>query len=190
MTDIEQLPFVERYYARAFPTHAPSRPVDYYLATWGASSGLPLDFVLAHAGDHLYEVNAGLDTNSDGQITVSDLASALAVTMQRAGGTRLDASPKASAPAPGSAPAEPSSRQPLASLPVLRLGDVGSAVDLARVMLARYGYWRASTLPGALWLADEIAATTEFQRDTGLVADGILGPKTWEKLRQTLVIPQ
>src|SRR5260221_11613624 len=82
LTDIEQLPFVERYYARAFPTHAPSRPVDYHRATFGASSGLPLDFVLAHAGDHLYEVNAGLDTNSDGQITVSDLASALAVTMQ------------------------------------------------------------------------------------------------------------
>lgn len=70
MTAEQQLKLVEAYFARASDY---TRPVDYYLLTWGAQPGLPLDHVLAELGQPAYEANRGLDTNNDGTITVQDL---------------------------------------------------------------------------------------------------------------------
>lgn len=84
-----QLPYVERYFAAAFP-HAPERPVDYYLAVLGQPPGLPLEHVLWSAGDRTYEVNKGLDLDKNGVITVSDIANAVAQTMAAAHSVRLD----------------------------------------------------------------------------------------------------
>lgn len=87
----EQLPWVERYYERAFGAGSPRRPVDYYLVTWGARAGLPENHVLATQGEEVYRVNAALDLDRDGQIKVSDLRNAVDRTMAAAHGQRLSA---------------------------------------------------------------------------------------------------
>jgi hypothetical protein len=71
----DQLDLVRQYYEGA-GANSNWRPVDYYLATWGAKSGLSLSTVLADLeGDNanLYKANPGLDRNQDGRITVEDL---------------------------------------------------------------------------------------------------------------------
>jgi hypothetical protein len=73
MNALEQLDLVEKYYERAFRVVAPTRPVDYYLATWGSSPGQPLSDVLAREGTKIYEANKGLDRDGDGAIKVDDL---------------------------------------------------------------------------------------------------------------------
>jgi hypothetical protein len=90
LSDVQQLPFVERYYLNAVDPGA-HRPVDYYLATWGAPPGLPDDHVLAAAGSVVYELNKSLDTNRDGVITVADLGAVVDAKIRRAGGARLGA---------------------------------------------------------------------------------------------------
>ncbi len=91
MTAEMQLDLVERYYSRAFAARAPSRPVDYYLVTWGTYPGRADGDVLAVAGDKLYEANTGLDRNKDGKITVGDLRSLIDGVMNAAKGERLPA---------------------------------------------------------------------------------------------------
>lgn len=67
--------------------------------------------------------------------------------------------------------------------PTLRRGDKGEYVTLAQTMLLQRGYdlgkWGADGSYGA---ATE-AAVKSFQRDNGLVADGIIGQKTWSALQ-------
>ena len=66
--------------------------------------------------------------------------------------------------------------------PTLRKGSRGEYVTLLQTMLINQGYdlgsWGAD---GSFGAATE-AAVKQFQRDWGLAADGICGPKTWEKL--------
>lgn len=89
MTAVEQLKYVEVYFANAWGSRVPLRPVDYYLAGWGARAGLPSAFVLARKGDNKYEVNAILDVDDNGVITVSDLERRMVAQMSRAGGRRI-----------------------------------------------------------------------------------------------------
>jgi hypothetical protein len=46
----DQLDLVERFYCHAFAIRRPKRPVDYYLAAWGAAPGLPDSTVLTRRG--------------------------------------------------------------------------------------------------------------------------------------------
>lgn len=70
----DQVELIEKYFARAFESRAPKRPVDYYLAAWGVAPGLGMGTVLAVRGEKLYELNRVLDIDNDGTIRVSDLA--------------------------------------------------------------------------------------------------------------------
>lgn len=103
MSAVDQLPWIEKYYRGRFGSRRP-RPVDFYLAGWGTGIGQPDSYVLARedaeltfAGgtQNLYTLNAGLDTNGDGVITVGDLRALIERVQARAGGQRLDASPSA-----------------------------------------------------------------------------------------------
>ena len=70
-------------------------------------------------------------------------------------------------------------------MPILRLGSRGPDVKLLQSLLARIGY-----NPGAI---DGIfgnqtqQAVAEFQRDNGLVPDGVVGPATWNILQRFLI---
>jgi hypothetical protein len=110
MNAAEQLPYVEKYFQRAFK-HLSGAPrlADFYLANWGARPGLPLSHVLATKGDDTpvrsgssitygdhYRLNRGLDANGDGRITVADLDTKLRRTLQGRG--RISADPPAMTP--------------------------------------------------------------------------------------------
>lgn len=66
-------------------------------------------------------------------------------------------------------------------LPTLKAGSKGATVRAAQILLLGLGYAEIGT-------ADSIAGpkftggVAHFQRDSGLSADGILGPQTWKKL--------
>lgn len=74
MTAIQQLPFVQKYFAMAGRAIRPATPGDYYMATFlPAYVGKPDDFVLATRGEPVYDQNAGLDGDGDGTLTVGDV---------------------------------------------------------------------------------------------------------------------
>ena len=71
---------------------------------------------------------------------------------------------------------------PPISLPTLRRGDRGEYVTLAQTKLIQKGYsCGAKGADGIFGKATE-AATKSFQKDNGLVADGIIGQRTWNAL--------
>lgn len=69
----EQVTLAERFFEHASERRALKRPVDYYLATWGAAPGLHDRTVLAVKGERKYDANHALDVNGDGKIEVRDL---------------------------------------------------------------------------------------------------------------------
>lgn len=74
MSAIQQLEYVLEYYTRAGRAIRPSVPGDYYMATFmPAHVGKPASFVLAVAGQPVYDQNRGLDVNKDGTLTVGDV---------------------------------------------------------------------------------------------------------------------
>lgn len=80
----------------------------------------------------------------------------------------------------GTAPAAPA---PAAGgRPTLRRGDSGKAVtDLQNALTKGYPAYNKYTPNGVFGPATE-AGVKEFQKRSGLVADGIVGAKTWAKL--------
>lgn len=183
LDELEQLPFVERYFERAFPRSTPARSVDYYLATWGARAGLPLEHVLAAAPDKLYEINKGLDVNGDGAIRVADLDAALASTIGKARGERLPVGKVQSAAASsGSSPLA----SPAVFLPRLQRGNHGPAVELFRALLVLCVPALAQRLDVAhpdVFDVDLDIATRGFQAAQGLDVDGVVGERqTWPTL--------
>jgi Transglycosylase SLT domain len=139
LADVDQLPYVEKYFAAAFGNGA-HRPVDYYLATWGAPAGLAMDHVLAQKGDSLYTSNAVLDRNGDGTITVSDLDQVVSSKIASAGGVRL--SPKAPAPpgpSPAPAPAPPPSSSSSPSPPTATVPGVATELATVRIWIGADG---------------------------------------------------
>lgn len=74
MTGVQQLKFVEAYFARVAKSIRAEVPGDYYMATFLPSFiGKPSTTVLAVKGEPIYDQNAGLDSNKDGTLTVSDV---------------------------------------------------------------------------------------------------------------------
>ena len=72
---------------------------------------------------------------------------------------------------------------PEETLPTLRRKDKGPYVTLLQTMLAQKGYNLGSAgIDGDYGQATE-RAVMDFQRDAGLTADGICGPRTWEALQ-------
>ena len=71
------------------------------------------------------------------------------------------------------------------SRPTIRKGSKGEAVTRAQTLLESKGYDLGRCgVDGAFGSATE-KAVREFQRDHGLAADGIVGPKTWAELEKT-----
>lgn len=64
---------------------------------------------------------------------------------------------------------------------ILRRGSYGPQVELLQLALSRAGYLPARGVDGIFGSATQ-AAVTRFQRDSGLAADGIAGPRTWSAL--------
>lgn len=71
------------------------------------------------------------------------------------------------------------------ALPTIRRGDKGPYVTKAQTALKQRGYSLGSAgIDGDFGKATE-AAVKQFQRDWGLDADGVIGPKTWKMLEST-----
>ena len=71
--------------------------------------------------------------------------------------------------------------------PTLRKGDSGPYVTLAQTELIQRGYDLGSYGADGKFGAKTEAAVKAFQRDWGLVEDGIIGSKTWAMLESTPV---
>lgn len=65
-----------------------------------------------------------------------------------------------------------------------RLGDSGELVEFIQDTLMALGYDIGAKVDGIFGKATE-HAVKQFQRDRGLAADGVVGPKTWPVLRAT-----
>jgi peptidoglycan hydrolase-like protein with peptidoglycan-binding domain len=70
---------------------------------------------------------------------------------------------------------------PTATDPMLRQGDSGAAVTKLQQLLNAKGINIA--VDGIFGNATR-AAVVQFQQQSGLVADGIVGPQTWQALRR------
>ena len=68
-------------------------------------------------------------------------------------------------------------------LPTLRRGSRGEYVTLLQTKLIQLGYDVGGTGADGVYGAKTEAAVKSFQKDHGLVADGITGPRTWEALQ-------
>lgn len=65
-------------------------------------------------------------------------------------------------------------------LPVIRRPDTGEAVRMAQKILIYNAY--VSPPADGIFGPNTENATKKYQQERGLVADGIIGPKTWQKL--------
>lgn len=77
----DQLDLVERFLELAFQHRAPKKPVDYYLAAWGAAPRLPGGTVVSLGGESKYRPE--LDADGDGKIQVGDLERELELELRR-----------------------------------------------------------------------------------------------------------
>ncbi len=97
LSDVEQLPYIERYYLKAFAGFPVEnlRNVDYYVVGMGQRPGLKVDYVLVDRDTkpEVYAMNSALDVDNDGKITVKDLAAHMARRMNAPQGERLSAEP-------------------------------------------------------------------------------------------------
>ena len=84
-------------------------------------------------------------------------------------------------PVPTPTPPDPDKK------PTLRKGDSGPYVTLAQTELIQRGYDLGSYGADGKFGAKTEAAVKAFQRDWGLVEDGIIGPKTFAMLESTPV---
>lgn len=82
----DQVSLLERYLELAFERREPKRPVDYYLAAWGAAPGLPSSTVVSLGGESKFR--AELDADGDKKIQVADLERELELELARTRGPR------------------------------------------------------------------------------------------------------
>ena len=69
-----------------------------------------------------------------------------------------------------------------ASYPTLKKGSTGSGVKTMQTKLIAKGYSCGSTGADGAFGVNTEAAVKKFQKEKGLVVDGIVGPRTWGKL--------
>ncbi|RUT04376.1 hypothetical protein DSM106972_046040 [Dulcicalothrix desertica PCC 7102] len=81
----------------------------------------------------------------------------------------------------------PVETQDAAELPVIRIGSEGGAVTLLQELLESQSY-RTGGVDGKFGSKTE-QAVKRYQTTFGLVADGIVGAKTWAKLGDRLINP-
>lgn len=74
----------------------------------------------------------------------------------------------------------PATPPPITTCPTLSMGSRGIAVEELQTLLIRYGF-NPGSIDGIFGPQTQ-AAVLGFQRSQGLVADGIVGPKTWAAL--------
>lgn len=70
------------------------------------------------------------------------------------------------------------------TLPTIKKGSRGEYVQLLQTKLAMLGYNLGSYGVDGDFGKDTDAAVKKFQTDSGMTADGIVGPKTWEALNK------
>ena len=83
------------------------------------------------------------------------------------------------------APAEkPVSKEEVCNVQIkqIKKGSKGSTVKALQILLKGYGYSVGSSGADGIFGAATEAAVKAFQKDMGLVSDGIVGPATWKKL--------
>lgn len=68
------------------------------------------------------------------------------------------------------------------NVPVLRKGSKGNAVKAMQILLIGHGYSCGSYGADGSFGGATDSAVRKFQKDKGLVVDGICGPATWAKL--------
>lgn len=66
---------------------------------------------------------------------------------------------------------------------VLELGSTGAVVKEVQAMLALMGYYSGAV--DGLYEQSTSEAVRQFQTDAGLLADGVVGPLTWQRLLPT-----
>jgi len=71
------------------------------------------------------------------------------------------------------------------NLPTLRKGSKGKYVTLLQTKLANLGYNLGKSGVDGDFGSATLAAVKAFQKDRGLVVDGVVGKKTWEALMNT-----
>lgn len=76
------------------------------------------------------------------------------------------------------------------TLGTIRKGDKGPTVKYAQQLLLDRGYRLPKYGADGDYGSETVAAVKAFQKDWGLKQDGIIGPKTWEKLRSTPEAPE
>jgi len=67
--------------------------------------------------------------------------------------------------------------------PTIRKGSRGEDVRYCQEQLIKRGYDVGKTGADGIFGNGTLAAVKNFQRDNGLSADGVVGPRTWEKLQ-------
>ncbi len=185
MSAEDQLQYVEAFY-KPFAGRL-HNPGDAYMATFmPAFVGKPSSFVLGQEGSNetisglskgtIYEQNAGLDQNHDGYLTVGDVT-AVAENRYHSVSARIEV-PEEEPLRPKAAGASgqwdlglPSSP---AALPItIRRGARGREVINWQLIVG--------ALPDGIFGSVTEALTMAWQSANDLVADGIVGPKTWKK---------
>lgn len=73
-------------------------------------------------------------------------------------------------------------------LPTLRLGQSGLAIRMLQRVLTCNGYYDQFLIDGIFGYRTD-AAVIAFQQDHRLVADGIVGAKTWNQLSKVSIEP-
>lgn len=77
-------------------------------------------------------------------------------------------------------PATPVATPPSRNLPVLSLGDEGSAVVELQLLLQDLGIYQGEI--DGIYQSATITAVERFQSRSGLTVDGVVGPMTWNAL--------
>lgn len=86
-------------------------------------------------------------------------------------------------------PSEPTITPPTdttVKLPTIRKGSKGSYVTLLQTTLINKGYKLPKYGADGSFGNETLAAVKQFQKDRGLVVDGIVGPKTWSALENNI----
>lgn len=79
---------------------------------------------------------------------------------------------------------------PMPAYRTIRQGDRGEDVKKMQEILIRDGFNVGSTGADGIFGKNTKAAVVDFQKANGLAADGICGPRTWEKLLETAPAPE